>query len=111
MCFTSEAQDRIKGLDRSTGAQTMSRTAYRNGDEITLKQTGCDSCSPANINGILCHEAGCPDAWKDYIIECFQCGCEFYPIDKPYPGAMCLDCTDYESDEESAPEENTEVIG
>ena len=52
------------------------RTHYRNGDEITLR-CGCDGCSPSMINGLLCHEAGCPYAWKDDKAECAFCGSEF----------------------------------
>ncbi len=37
----------------------------------------CDSCEMLGINGLACHETGCPDAWKDYAVDCFQCGCEF----------------------------------
>lgn len=53
------------------------RTHYRNGDEITLG--GCDGCTVMRINGVLCHEPGCPDAWRDYSVECKECGCDFYP--------------------------------
>jgi hypothetical protein len=41
------------------------RANYRNGDPIDLKHNGCDGCSPAMVNGTLCHERGCPDAWRD----------------------------------------------
>lgn len=41
------------------------RTHYLNGDEIGLQHTGCDGCSPSMIQGVLCHETGCPYAWKD----------------------------------------------
>lgn len=57
------------------------RTHYRNGEEITLS-CGCDSCNPARINGTLCHEQGCPDAWRDYLVECCECGMEFYPEER-----------------------------
>lgn len=57
------------------------RTKYRNGDDITLS-CGCDSCSPSMINGVLCHEMGCPDAWRDYRRECRECGCDFYPQER-----------------------------
>lgn len=56
----------------------MTRTQYRNGDEVQLS-CGCDGCSPSMINGTLCHESGCPDAWRDYQVECSECGCDFYP--------------------------------
>jgi hypothetical protein len=42
------------------------RTHYRNGDEIGLQYCGCDGCSPCMVDGVLCHEHGCPDAWRDY---------------------------------------------
>jgi hypothetical protein len=32
-----------------------------------------------SINGVACHEIGCPDAWKDETRECFECGCDFEP--------------------------------
>ena len=34
----------------------------------------CQSCEVLNINGVNCHEIGCPDAWKDYTRECKECG-------------------------------------
>lgn len=37
----------------------------------------CQSCEAVTINGVLCHEHGCPDAWKDIPIECKWCGNEF----------------------------------
>lgn len=39
----------------------------------------CDSCEVANINGVRCHETGCPDAWKDELRDCKECGSEFEP--------------------------------
>jgi hypothetical protein len=56
----------------------MKRTNYRNGDPITLPG-GCDDCQPAMIQGVLCHETGCKDAWRDSSVECKECGCDFYP--------------------------------
>ena len=34
------------------------------------------------INGVYCHEQGCPDAWKDYAYKCVNCGRQFKPRDK-----------------------------
>jgi hypothetical protein len=65
------------------------RTEYRNGDSISLA-CGCDSCSPCRINGVLCHEAGCPDAWRDHAVSCFECGCDFYPESRRQ--RVCADC-------------------
>lgn len=42
----------------------------------------CQSCEVANINGIRCHEHGCPDAWRDELRECKECGREFVPEDR-----------------------------
>jgi hypothetical protein len=53
------------------------RTRYRNGDEIRLA-CGCNDCSPTRINGVLCHEQGCPSAWKDYAKTCIECDASFY---------------------------------
>jgi hypothetical protein len=66
------------------------RTHYRNGDEIGMAWNGCDGCSPAMINGILCHEHGCPDAWRDKTVECFECGCDFFPEESRQ--RLCNDC-------------------
>jgi len=42
----------------------------------------CEQCEVLYINGVKCHEIGCPDAWKDYVKECKWCGQEFQPEDK-----------------------------
>ncbi len=42
----------------------------------------CNSCEAVMINGVHCHEHGCPDAWKDKTRECKWCGSEFVPEDK-----------------------------
>lgn len=42
----------------------------------------CQSCECVFINGLKCHEPGCPDAWKDYTVECRECGCKFTPEEK-----------------------------
>jgi len=42
----------------------------------------CDSCEAVRINGVLCHERGCPDAWRDQTRECRECGCDFVPEDR-----------------------------
>lgn len=67
------------------------RKTYRNGDEISLVHNSCDGCSPCMINGIFCHEQGCPDAWRDQVVECFTCGCDFAPEEK-YQKYCSEDC-------------------
>ena len=39
----------------------------------------CDSCNVISINGMNCHETGCPDSWRDYEGECVECGQSFTP--------------------------------
>ena len=67
----------------------MPRTQYLNGDPISLR-CGCDGCNPARINGVLCHETGCPEAWRDYVRQCFECGCDFFPTERW--SRLCADC-------------------
>ena len=40
---------------------------------------GCDQCQALMINGVYCHEIGCPESWKDYSNECKWCGSTFKP--------------------------------
>lgn len=63
-------------------AKDLAPRHYLNGDEVQLVGRRCDSCDPARIQGVLCHEAGCPQAWRDESIECGQCGEEFYPAER-----------------------------
>ena len=51
----------------------------------------CEQCETMTINGVLCHEHGCPDAWKDYARECIWCGQQFIPEDKDQM-CCCLEC-------------------
>lgn len=61
----------------------------------------CGACQIVTINGILCHEIGCPDAWQTETRECEECGAEFTPESKwdktcshaceiDYSGADCF---------------------
>lgn len=68
----------------------MARTHYRNGQDIGLTHNGCDGCKPATINGRMCHETGCPDAWKDSAVDCHDCGCGFRPQERFQ--RICDDC-------------------
>ncbi len=42
----------------------------------------CNSCEIMIINGVKCHERGCPDTWEDEQRECNWCGAEFKPTEK-----------------------------
>ena len=68
------------------------RTHYLNGDDVGLTACGCDGCSPSRINGLFCHEEGCPEAWRDRAISCFVCGCAFFPAEQDQQ--VCQDCRD-----------------
>lgn len=44
----------------------------------------CDQCEAARINGVFCHETGCPNGKKTWVpgrgwvrfVACFECGCD-----------------------------------
>ena len=42
----------------------------------------CNSCEAVMINGVYCHEHGCPDKWTTELRECKWCGSEFEPEDR-----------------------------
>jgi hypothetical protein len=51
--------------------------------EVLEVKLRCDQCEALMINGVFCHETGCPNSKKTYrygawirVIECFECGCE-----------------------------------
>lgn len=50
----------------------------------------CDQCEVLFINGVKCHEHGCPSAYKDEIRECKDCGCDFEPESSRQ--TFCNDC-------------------
>jgi len=52
----------------------------------------CPSCQLVRINGVVCHETGCPDAWRDYKRECKWCGQEFRPKEC-HQQCCCKSCT------------------
>lgn len=51
----------------------------------------CTGCSPSTIQGVLVHEKGCPEAWRDESRECRWCGTEFKPEDR-YQRFCGTDC-------------------
>jgi hypothetical protein len=42
----------------------------------------CQSCQLVTINGIPCHETGCPDSHVGTVRECDWCGSEFEPEER-----------------------------
>jgi hypothetical protein len=51
----------------------------------------CKSCEASTINGILCHETGCPDSWQDERRTCKWCGTTFKPENR-YQDCCCHTC-------------------
>ena len=45
----------------------------------------CNQCQELMINGVRCHETGCPDAWRDIAKECEWCGQSFVAEFKAQP--------------------------
>lgn len=50
----------------------------------------CKSCNILYINGMRCHEQGCPEAWQDYDRECHECGSTYRPSERN--DTICGDC-------------------
>ena len=75
----------------------FSDTDFRGFDRSDLAQIrGCDQCNPSMINGVFCHESGCPDRWLDadgkpFPVECHECGSAFSPEDseQEFCGESC----------------------
>ncbi len=65
----------------------------------------CESCSLVVIQGVPCHEKGCPDSWIDpetelgYELECTFCGSRFIPEHSMQK--LCMDCLDPDYDEDN----------
>ena len=56
----------------------------------------CDDCAAAVINGVYCHEQGCPSAWRTALRPCQECGYDFQPEERRQ--AMCGDCLNSDLD-------------
>jgi hypothetical protein len=54
----------------------------------------CSQCEALMINGVYCHETGCPEAWRDERRECGWCGQVFRP---EIHHAICCDDSCYRS--------------
>jgi len=54
----------------------------------------CDHCAAAMINGVFCHETGCPVAWEHQTRTCRLCGDHFQPDHDR--ADTCPDCADHE---------------
>lgn len=49
--------------------------AYKEDAEGWVVRVGCSQCQAVNINGVSCHETGCPNVVT--YVECYSCGAEF----------------------------------
>lgn len=65
----------------------------------------CSSCNVSVINGVICHETGCHEAYRDETRECRWCGKMFKPEDKDqaYCSSDCY-CSDNDCYDEYCPE-------
>lgn len=77
----------------SKGQFSAVRESFRNGNPCG-ESNGCGQCEPLMINGVFCHEHGCPNAWRDTKIACFVCGFDFYPKERYQ--IVCNDCNEQE---------------
>jgi hypothetical protein len=48
----------------------------------------CSSCELLTINGVVCHETGCPDSHLFTTRDCLWCGQQFTPDS---PSDYCCD--------------------
>lgn len=80
-------------------------------DDTGPARIRCDQCNPAMINGIFCHETGCPNERRTWMPErqqwvqffdCFECG---YPVEC---GEVCS-CQNPEYDPEPDDETDAET--
>lgn len=55
----------------------------------------CGSCQALMINGVYCHEIGCPEAWRTRKVPCWECGYDFLPETRPNKYSLCPDCANY----------------
>jgi len=79
----------------------IEKTEFLNSFEnyVETPRIRCDSCQIVSIQGVPCHETGCPDSWIDpatgrgYIRECKWCGSKFEPEEKE-EHFCCVDCAE-----------------
>ena len=72
----------------------------------------CSNCDCIRINGLKCHETGCPTAYLDEVRECKECGADYQPDSRndiacspccaaAYRGTLCdcMDCLEFYQDQ------------
>lgn len=72
----------------------------------------CNQCELSRIQGVVCHETGCPNSGKTWdedreswikYVDCFTCG---YPVEV---GEAC-DCTEHFEDEQDRQDANEDQL-
>lgn len=61
--------------------------------KLRYRTVTCDSCQVLVINNHICHEHGCPEAYKDEVRECKWCGSNFKPENNDQQ-FCCDDCNE-----------------
>jgi hypothetical protein len=99
--FDSEYAAEFRSKDGTMYAKGLKDMAEKVIDEMELeeweefwptnKNRGCDQCEMVSIQGLPCHESGCPNAWQRQTL-CKNCGGLFLPEER---GQRCcdLECT------------------
>lgn len=69
---------------------------------MSLKHQACDQCQAAVINGVFCHETGCPNIALQPR-QCRECGQVFKPESRFHVvGPCCTDTDEHECDSDGA---------
>ena len=68
----------IRTLERRGLVETNQYSQFR-----LMVPIKCDQCEMLSINGVACHEQGCPNTFKTWengewvkYVKCFECGCD-----------------------------------
>jgi len=87
-------QWRIIGQQESTDTEKCDHCGQIILRDATVRITLCSDCDACVINGVACHEHGCPSSHinlatgKPHIIPCFWCGSPI-PADKTFCDDEC----------------------
>lgn len=57
----------------------MTKTLAYIANKKRVYDVTCQGCSVLVINNHICHERDCPDAFRDELRECKECGGDFIP--------------------------------
>ena len=57
----------------------------------------CKDCDSSTVNGVFIHEKGCPEAWRDELIPCFECGFDFQREERFQ--TVCTGCQEGDGEE------------